>query len=1045
MANSESNDDKTQSHFSLTSGAAVLHYKIVRQIGSGGMGEVWLAEDTKLKRTVALKFMPAHAASDASLKSRFTREAQAAAKLDHPSIVPVHEVGEFHGRPFFAMAHIEGQSLREVIKQGKLTISEAVELTMQICEGLNEAHNEGVVHRDIKPGNIIIDTKGRPRLVDFGLATVAGDDKLTKTGSTLGTVGYMSPEQVEGKQVDHRTDLFSVGVILYEMLTGRRPFEGDNDAAVVKAITDANPEPVARFKSGVTGELQQIVDKALTKDPDLRYQHADGMLADLKRLKAESSPVKKSRLGLWVPAVIVLAVAGYLLVDRLLLRDEQTTEGWTNSIAVLIFRDQSPNRDQDYLCEGMTDAIIGRLSGIQNLKVVSLTSVLRFKEPDRDLKGIGKILGVQTILEGSIQKELDRIRVRAQLIDVKEDAHLWSDKYDRKFESVFAVQDDISHAIVNAMKIKLLGEDTTLITHRYTENIEAYDFYMRGRHLWSKRTGRDIRKAIEHFEKAIELDPDYALAYSGLADAWVILPGYDVAETVTQTEALAKAREAAETAVGLDENLAEAHASLGWIHRNESKLAEAEKEFLLAIERNPGYFWAHYWYAILLGDMANYPGQTREEDIAFELNPVSISLIGTRVNRKKQSAKWQDAEELYQRLIEIEPNRWQSYLSYAYMLAQSMDRYEDAIRQCSLAVQIDKEAYNDMAYIYEWTGDLDKALWAANIYIESTPDKHNAYDTRGEIYALNGMLDSAIASFQKALEIKSDFVLSLRKLGNMYMFKREYAKAESLYQVLAAHPDKETRADGRLYLAQIPLHQGKFKRGFHMLDELKDKAVSESLQDWHLAVGAFQRGVFYAVWLNDPELGIAEFQKVLGTLKEIAPNVGMVAYSRGTIAYCHALLGDLDKADQLLRELERDIERYGPTALNEYWFCVGLVEMEKGNFDTATALFQEQYKIRPSFIFRHRIARSYFGAGRIDDALKIYEEMINWYESSRGSWPVYGVMTYYYLGQAYEAAGRTEDAIEQYEVFLDIWKNADEGLTSVKDARARLANLKHGS
>jgi len=256
-----------------------------------------------------------------------------------------------------------------------------------------------------------------------------------------------------------------------------------------------------------------------------------------------------------------------------------------------------------------------------------------------------------------------------------------------------------------------------------------------------------------------------------------------------------------------------------------------------------------------------------------------------------------------------------------------MGRNEDAIRQCSLAVQIDKKAYNSMAYIYEWTADLDKALWAANKYIESTPDKHNAYDTRGEIYALNGMLDSAIASFRKALELKPDFALSLRSLGNMHMFRREYAKAESLYQVLASHPDKETRADGRFCLTQIPLHQGKFETGLRMLDELKDKALAESLQDWNQAVGTFRRGVNYEVLLNDPESAISEFEKVLATLKEIEPNARMVAYSRGLIAYCYALLGDLDKADQLLRELERDIEDYGPRALEVYWAEVGKLEM----------------------------------------------------------------------------------------------------------------------
>jgi TolB-like protein/Tfp pilus assembly protein PilF len=734
---------------------------------------------------------------------------------------------------------------------------------------------------------------------------------------------------------------------------------------------------------------------------------------------------------------VVIVVAGYLIIDQTLVSEVPGKDG--------PFRDFSPNKDQEYFCDGMTDALIGRLSGIEGLKVISMTSVMRYKTTDRDLKKIGRDLQVKVILEGSIQREDSRIRVRSQLINVVDDAHLWSETYDQELKSVFDIQDDISHAIVDAMRIKLFGKDEAVVTRRYTENIDAYNFYMRGRHLWNKMTERDIRKAIEYFEKAIELDPDYALAYSGLADAWTLIWQYvDVYGSVTKAEALPKAKEAAQMAIELDENLAEAHASLGLILNQESDPEGAEKEFLHAIELNPGYFWAHYWYSTLLGYMANYSDQIHEEDIAFELNPMSISLISTRIYRKKQSFEWREAEELYQRLIEVEPNRRQSYTNYAYFLAQCMGRNEDAIRQCSLAVQIDKKAYNDMAFIYEWIGDLDKALWAANKYIESTPDMHDAYDARGEIYALIGMLDSAIASFGKALELKPGFEASLRKLGNMHMFRREYAKAESLYQVLASHPDKETRTDGRLCLAQIPLHQGKFETGLRMLDELRDKALADSLGGGFQTIGTWARGFIYNLWLNDPELGISEFEKVLATLREIAPNSNMVASSRGLIAYGHALSGDLDRADQLLRELEGDIEDYGPTALDDYRTCVAVIEMEKGNFDTAAVLLQEQYKTSPWFTYRQWIARSYLGAGRIDDALKIYEKIVNRYEPGQGYWPVFGVMTHFYLAQTYEAAGRYDEAIAQYETFLDIWKNADEGVPSIEDARARLANLKHG-
>jgi serine/threonine protein kinase/tetratricopeptide (TPR) repeat protein len=1051
----EHDNDNTRTHVVLTKGTMVSHYRIVEKIGAGGMGEVYLAQDTELDRKVALKFLPSHLCQDNDCRKRFKREAQAAAKLDHPNIVTIYEVGEHQGRPFFAMQHVEGRSLRDVIKGKELTPDQAINLAAQICEGLNKAHQAGVIHRDIKPSNIVIDTDGRAKLLDFGLATVAGTDKLTRTGSTLGTVGYMSPEQASGRKTDECSDLFSLGVVLYEMITGRRPFKGEDEAATLHAVTHESPEPLARFKAEIPDGLQDVVDRALDKDVETRYPTAAAMLADLRRLRRRSSDTVEltkpgRRFGPLAVAIIalcavVIVVAGYLIIDQTLVSEVPGKDGWTNSIAVLPFRDFSPNKDQEYFCDGMTDALIGRLSGIEGLKVISMTSVMRYKTPDRDLRKIGRDLQVKVILEGSIQREDSRIRVRSQLINVADDAHIWSQTYNRELKSVFDIQDDISRAIVDAMRIELFGKDEAVITRRYTQNIEAYNYYSRGRHLWNKMTERDIRKAIEYFEKAIELDPNYALAYSGLADAWTLIWRYvDVYRSVTKAEALPKAKEAAQMAIELDEGLAEAHASLGLVLRYKPDPEGAEKEFLRAIELNPGYFSAHFMYSLLLRDMANYPGQIREEDIAFELNPMSIPLINNRAFRKRQSFEWQEAEELYQRLIEIEPNRWQSYTTYAYLLAKSMGRNEDAIRQCSLAVQIDKRAYNDLAYIYEWTGDLEKALWAANKYVESTPDKHNAYDTRGTIYALNGMLDSAIASFQKALEIKPDFVSSLRKLGNMHMFRQEYAKAESLYQVLASHPDKEIRANGRLYLTQIPVHQGKFRKALRMLDELKDKALADSLQGFYQTYGTFKRGVIYQEYLDDPESAISEFEKAAETLKEIEPNSFLVAFSRGAIAYSHTLSGDLDRADQLLRELERDIEDYGPTALRGYWFCVGLIELRKGNFDAAVVHLEKLVRLNPMFWNRFHLGEGYLGAGRLDDAIAVFEKIINRYEQSLADFPAKGVLTHYYLGRAYEEAGRYSDAIAQYETFLDIWKNADEGLKMVVDAKERLARLKAG-
>jgi len=374
MPENQHDEDQTQSFVALTKGTQVGHYKIISKIGAGGMGEVYLAEDTKLDRKVALKFLPSHLCQDDASRDRFTREAKAAAKLDHPNIVPVHEVSEFQGRPFFAMAHIEGKSLREVIKEGKLTVSEAVNLTMQICEGPNEAHTAGVVHRDIKPGNIIIDRKSKARLLDFGLATVTGEKKLTKTGSTLGTVGYTSPEQVQGEKTDHRSDLFSVGVVLYEMIAGRGPFEDEHEAAIHYNIVNEEPEPMSRYKTGVSGELQQIIDKALVKDPSLRYQHADDMLTDLRRLKlGVAAPSKKSFGKILIPAAIVI-IALLVLVLRpwkLEISSRQEVVAQENKLAIMCFNNLADPGDSLMLGEIATNLLITDLSESEFLNVVS--------------------------------------------------------------------------------------------------------------------------------------------------------------------------------------------------------------------------------------------------------------------------------------------------------------------------------------------------------------------------------------------------------------------------------------------------------------------------------------------------------------------------------------------------------------------------------------------------------------------------------------------------------------------------------------------------
>ncbi len=652
MVADESHDDRTQSFVALTAGTMVSHYRIVEKIGAGGMGEVYLALDTKLNRKVALKFLPPHLCQDEDCRARFKREAQAAAKLDHPNIVPVYEVGEFRERPFFAMAHIEGKSLREVIKEGKLVVADTIALTMQICEGLHKAHELGIIHRDIKPGNIIIDTDNRPRIVDFGLATVSGEEKLTKTGSTLGTVGYMSPEQVEGKQVDQRSDLFSVGVILYEMLTGRRPFEGGTDAAIARSITDTTPEPIARYKSGTSGELQQIVNKALTKDPLLRYQHADGMTADLKRLSLTSA-------------------------------QEQTQP--SPSVAVLPFVDLSADKEQEYFCDGISEEIINALTHVAGLHVVARTSAFAFKRQQADIREIGRKLNVETILEGSVRKAGKRVRITAQLVNIADGYHLWSEKYDRELEDIFAIQDEIGLSVANKLKVELLGEEKKAILKRHTLDLEAYNLYLKGVYFLRTYTADGFKQAIDYFERALEKDPNYALAYYGLTEVFYVATYFG---NMAPNEAYPPAKVYAKKALEIDHTLGVAHAALGIVYAYYDwnwKLAESELK--QALQLTPSSAMVHMSYSWLLSLTERHDDAIIEARHAQELDPLS-NIVNAHVGFACiWGGQYDNAIEELQMTLTMNPGFYLAhyYLGLAYR-AKSM--IEEAVAEFEKAVEL---------------------------------------------------------------------------------------------------------------------------------------------------------------------------------------------------------------------------------------------------------------------------------------------------------------------------------------------------------------------
>jgi len=537
-------------------GKTVSHYRILEKLGEGGMGVVYKAEDTKLKRTVALKFLPPELTRDADAKARFIQEAQAACALDHPDICTIFEIDETgDGQLFIAMALYEGETLTRKIERGPLPIEQAVEIAMRVAQGLGRAHEAGIVHRDIKPGNIMITGRGDVKIVDFGLAKLAGQAKLTRTGSTIGTAAYMSPEQAQGEEVDQRTDIWSLGVVLYEMLTGQLPFKGEHEAALLYSIVHEKPQALSESRPDVPTSLSSIISKVLQKDRALRYQTTSELIIDLKKLV--------------VPGI------------QLLHQDK--------SIAVLPFENLSPDPDQEYFSDGLTEEVISDLSNVRALRVISRSSAMTFKGTKKKVPEIARELDVQYVLEGSVRKAGNSLRITAQLIDAASDAHLWAEKYSGTLDDVFDVQEKVSRSIVAALKLKLTPEESQKIAERPIDNVAAYQCYLKATaDIW-RFNESSLGSALAHLQKGLDILGDNALLYSAMGFVcWQY-----VNLGIAQEEYIAKAEEYAQKALALDPESPQAHFIIGiikmWVYGN---VREYIRELKIALTVNPNYVHA---------------------------------------------------------------------------------------------------------------------------------------------------------------------------------------------------------------------------------------------------------------------------------------------------------------------------------------------------------------------------------------------------------------------------------------------------------------------
>ena len=699
----------------LTRGTTIGgRYEIIEELGKGGMGKVYRVLDKVVEEEVALKLLNPEIAADEKTIERFRNELKFARKISQRNVCRMYDINEDEGTQFITMEYVPGEDLKSTIRRmGKLSVGKAISIAKQVCEGLSEAHQLGVVHRDLKPQNIMIDKKRNARIMDFGIARSLEVKGLTETGMMIGTPEYMSPEQAEGKDVDLRSDIYSLGIILYEMVTGSVPFEGDTPLSIALKHQAEIPRNPKEINDQIPDDLCRVILKCMEKDKEKRYKRTEEILSELKKIEKGIPTVER------------------VLPERKPEAEKIGEIEWESSIAVLPFADLSQEKDQEYFCDGMTEDIITKLSRIGELKVISRTSVMRYKNTDKDIKEIGKELGVVTILEGTIRKEKDKIRVNAELINVEDGFHLWADTYDRRLESVFEVQDDVSKAIADALKVKLTPETIEALKVRRPKNIEAYEYYLKGMHsidtkyIVSNRE-EDFKTAIKMFRKATDIDQNYALAYCGLG--WAYQHHYQITGKKKDIRLVLKN---CEIAYELDPNLAQTNVAIAWVYYFQGEFGKAYQSYKRALEINPNIPALNHVIAFLFRSLGLLHQAIEYATRNIELDPFFLPSHSLRARCLMYMGEFKKAAIYIEKSFEIEPDNFWSLLDHSilFIMKKKYDKAEELLAKAEKIIPGNSSVQFYKALLFAAKGEKNKAL---------------SLRKNGVVYSLLRMNDKAI-------------------------------------------------------------------------------------------------------------------------------------------------------------------------------------------------------------------------------------------------------------------------------------------------------------